>query len=292
MTPIPSPTPSPIPTPAPATSSTPARTLPRLARRGIALALGLCALLQTACNMVKPVSISGSELLEHSPSLALDVENSHGSILVRVNPKLTQPRIGAVAYAGVAQGSANYQSDLWATASLAETDGRAVLTVRTKPQEGPDVGKWVQLAIELPSCDGIRAKNSGGLIDIRDVSGAIWIENGGAGFEGGPIYLEAAKPITAPVTISTSSGNIQVVLPTGSTGDIELISSGTKLTDLRAWTGQVDNTTIKPGYFHGILNRGTNPIKLRCTDGDVELRIGPYRFGNPQNKYYKNWYFT
>ena len=146
------------------------------------------------------------------------------------------------------------------------------------------------LRSELPSCDGIRAK-------LRRPDrypgrlGRIWIENGAG--KGGPIYLEAAKPITAPVTISTRQRNIQVVLPTGSTGDIELISSGTKLPDLhRAWTGRVDNTTIRPAVSTESLSRGAIPSaplhRRRCRG----CASDPTGSGNPRTNYYWNWYFT
>lgn len=258
----------------------------------VCLSLGLLAVSQVGCSQVQPVTIEGLDTLERSPALAVDVENPRGSILVTVNPKLTAPRIGAIAFAGKSEGAPNFRSDDWATAKVTESDGRAVLTVRTILHEGKDAGHWIQLTVEVPSCDGIRAKNSDGAIELRGVSGAMSVENGGAGTPGGGVFVEGGKPITAPVTITTSEGGLDVVFPTDSTGDITLISGDGRLASLAAWTGTLENTTIRPGFFHGVLNRGTNPVRLKCGEGDVNLRIGPYRVGNPQKRYYKQWLFS
>ncbi len=263
---------------------------PRLLGLALAGALGL---FQVGCGaMSKPVTISGQEVLERSPALAVDVENRRGSVLIKVNPKLTAPRITAVSGNFKGEAGQNYQSDLWAKAEIAEADGRAVLTVRSKPLEPGEGDYWLQIAIEVPSCDGLRVRNSDGTVDVRGATGAISIENGGAGTPGGYVYLECGKPVTAPVTVSTSEGDVDVIFPTDSTGNMELVSGNGRLAAIIAWTGQMDNSVIRPGFYSGVLNRGVNPVRVKCAEGEVRLRVGPYRLGNPQIKYYKQWYFS
>lgn len=266
----------------------------RVVRRSVPLVVltGALALLQTGCaSRSAPVTIGGMEVLEHTPTIALDVENSRGAVLVTVNPRLTAPRV--FANAGTLRGEPveNYQGGKWASAQFTESDGRAVLTVRNLPQEG-EAERWVQIDIEVPSCDGLRVKNADGVVDARGVNGAITIQNGGAGKPGGDVYVEGEKPNTSAIMITTASGDVDLVLPTDSTGNIELISGNGALAAIVAWTGQVTNSVIKPGWYSGILNWGTNQIRVKSSEGEVRLRIGPYRVGNPQRRYYKDWFFS
>lgn len=257
----------------------------------LVLAGGL-SLVQVGCaSRGDAVAISGVEVLEHTPTIGLDVENVRGAVLINVNPKIPAPRV--VAYAGTRRGqpAENRSADKWVTASITESDGRAVLAVRSVPYDGVD-DLWVQVAIEVPSCDGLRVRNSDGTVDARGVNGAITIENGGAGRPGGYIYVAPGKPTSSPITITSSSGDIELVLPTDSTGNVELISANGKLAAIVAWTGQITNSVIKPGSYTGILNWGTNPIRLKTGEGEVRMHIGPYRFGNPQIRYYNNWWFS
>lgn len=247
--------------------------------------LGLLALQAGGCaSQSAPVTISGIELLERSPALAIDVENERGAVLVTVNHNLKAPRV--TANAGTLRGEpvANFEGGKWASADLQETDGRAVLKVRSLPEEGPQ--HWVQITVDVPACEGVRIKNSDGAIEVRGVNGAISIENGGAGKPGGRVFVETAKPNTSPISITTATGDIELVLPTDSTGDVELISGNRALAAMVAWTGQVNNSSIRPGLYTGNLNWGTNPIRLKAAEGQVRLHVGPYRFGNPQNRYY------
>ncbi|MBL8876086.1 MAG: hypothetical protein JNM86_09860 [Phycisphaerae bacterium] len=274
----------------------PVRVMLELSRRPmpvltVALA-GLLSLVQIGCSSRSaPVPISGVEVLEHTPTIAVDVENVRGAVLIRVNNKLTAPRIVANAGTQTGEPVENYQGGKWVTAQITETDGRAVLSVRNTVHEN-ESDRWVQVAIEVPSCDGLRIKNSDGAIDVRGVNGAITIENGGAGRPGGYIYVATGKPATSPISLTTPNGDIDLILPTDSTGNIELTSGNGRLAAIVAWTGQVTNSVIKPGQYSGLLNWGTNPIRAKTGEGEVRLHVGPYRFGNPHIRYYNSWWFS
>lgn len=256
------------------------------------LLAGAAALPQVGCALKSaPVTISGVEVLENAPTLALDVENDRGAVLINVNPKLTAPQINAVAGTIRGEPVENYQGNSWVTAAITEVDGRSVLRVRNTPVDG-ETNRWVQMTIEVPSCDGLRVKNSDGAIDVRGANGTISIENGGAGRPGGEVYVALGKPTTSPIMITTSTGNIDLILPTDSTGNIELISGNGALAAIVAFTGQVTNSSIKPGWYSGILNWGQNPIRVKSGEGEARLRVGDYRVGNPQKRYYKEWLFS
>jgi hypothetical protein len=265
-----------------------------IAARTVAAAalIGLASLGLGGCKSAPPVTVSGLDALERSPSVALDVENPRGSVLVYVDNEETQPRVIARGGSRTGEPTANYDGNLWVTAAITETDGRAVLTVRPT-ERTPDIkDHWVQVIVVLPSCDGVRIKNSEGLVDVRGVSGAVQIDNGGAGLPGGAVKFEAGKPITAPVSISTASGNIDLIFPTGTAGTIELLSGNGMLANISAWTGQLEHSVHKPGSFKGVLNRGANKVNVKTNEGQIDMRVGPYRFGNPHKKYYKQWTFS
>ncbi|MBX3378848.1 MAG: hypothetical protein KF805_02035 [Phycisphaeraceae bacterium] len=266
------------------------RDLARNALPALTLVLGVAvALAPVGCaSKVIEVPIAGLEVLEHTPTIAVDADNIRGAVLIRVNPRLTAPRVTANAGTKRGEPLENSEGVKWAKAQITENDGRAILTVRSVPgsvEEGQPEA-WVQLKIEIPSCDGIRVKNSDGAIEVRGVNGAINIDNGGAGRPGGSVYVEVGKPNTSPIIVNTERGDIDLILPTDSTGKVELISGSGALAAIVAWTGQVTNSSIKPGLYTGILNWGENPIRLKTVDGQVRMHVGPYRFGNPQNKYY------
>ncbi|MBY0113700.1 MAG: DUF4097 domain-containing protein [Phycisphaerales bacterium] len=262
------------------------------ARFAAACLIGLGTMALGGCKSAPPVTVTGLDALKRSPSVALDVENPKGSVLVYVDSEATTPRVIARAGKRTGEPSENYNGDRWVTAKITETDGRAVLTVRNTERAPEEANYWVQLIVVLPSCDGVRIKNSEGLVDVRGVSGAVQIENGGAGLPGGPVQFESSKPITAPVTITTAGGNVDVIFATGTTGNIELLSGNGMLANISAWTGQLEHSTHKPGSFKGVLNRGQNPVKIKTNEGQIDLRVGPYRFGNPHIKYYKQWTFS
>lgn len=258
---------------------------------GVCAVLGLSAVLG-GCKSAPPVTVTGLEALERSPSIALDVDNPIGSVLVYVDNEATTPRVIARAGARTGEPTENYTGDRWVTAAVTETEGRAVLTVRNTERTPEEQNYWVQVIVVLPSCDGVRIKNSEGLVDVRGVSGAIQIENGGAGRKGGNVKFEAGKPITAPVNISTANGSVDLIFPTGSTGTIELLSGNGMLANISAWTGQLERSAHKPGSYKGVLNRGQNAINVKTNEGQIDMRVGPYRFGNPHKKYYKHWTFS
>lgn len=254
--------------------------------------IGLASLGLGGCKSAPPVTVSGLEALERSPSIALDVDNPIGSVLVYVDNEVTQPRVIARAGARTGEPTENYNGDRWVTASVTESEGRAVLTVRNTERKPEEKNFWVQVIVVLPSCDGVRIRNSDGLVDVRGVSGAIQIENGGAGRRGGNVKFEAGRPITAPVTISTANGNVDLIFPTGTAGTIELLSGNGMLANISAWTGQLEHSVHKPGSYKGVLNRGQNKINVKTNEGQIDMRVGPYRFGDPHKKYYKHWTFS
>lgn len=267
-----------------------ARDLAKNALPFLAASAGLVLLLApVGCSSHSaPVPIAGLEVLEQSPNIAVDADNARGAVLIRVNPNLKAPRV--IANAGTLRGEPveNFQSSKWANAQITENEGRAILRVRSTPspeqEGGPD--HWIQMVIEIPTSDGIRVKNSDGAVDVRGVSGAINIDNGGGGRPGGRVNVEVGKPNTSPIFINTASGNIDLLLPTDSTGKVELVSGNNALAAIVAWSGQVTNSSIRPGLYTGILNWGENPIQLKTGDGQVRIHVGPDRIGNPQRRGY------
>ena len=92
--------------------------------------IGLGSLGLGGCNSAPPVTISGLDALDRSPSVALDIENPRGSVLVYVDNEEAQPRVIARGGSRTGEPTANYDGNRWVTAGITETEGRAVLTVR------------------------------------------------------------------------------------------------------------------------------------------------------------------
>lgn len=217
-------------------------------------------------------------------ALALDIENTFGSVWVQVDAKLTEPEIDARLIDDATGNLAKLERGErppWVTAELQRTEGRGVLRVsgqlpaaeaaRFALKGDPFVMLWVR----VPACDGIRVRNSGGSVDLDNVGGAITVENTARENAFGrraDVMITTNRVMDDPVSLSTTHGNVLLRIPPGSKGRFELTADAGE-TEFLAKQGVVDNAVQKQKSYACTLNKGMQKVTLYSGRGDSRVEV-------------------
>lgn len=255
--------------------------------RSIVLIAALCVLVPLAggCRVSNPgahreVTIAGvAAPVDREAELAIDVQNHRGTVRVYVDPKVKQPRVRALRIA-----PANVRPDRdrraapepgpragWAAAELVTVEGRNTLRVLAE-QPFEDYADWsTQLEIRLPRCDGVRIRNSGGLVELVNVRGAIDVDNGPPGTAGGNITLRTRHTIVDPLALNTPRGDVVAMVGPNSAfkldastrfGRVDVVAQGyaasEALVQRLSWTGTIHN-----GEAPAVLSTGAGNVSLK-----------------------------
>ncbi len=106
------------------------------------------------------------------------------------------------------------------------------------------------------------ADTSGGDVHLLNIDGRI------KGHTSGGSVRVSLVGANRGITATTSGGNIEVILPQGTSGNISASTSGGNVTtDI-----PVTTTIMKERRIEGTLNGGGQPIEARTSGGDVRLR--------------------
>lgn len=229
--------------------------------------------------------------------LAVDVTNTNGSVLLRVDPRLTEPHVTfEVHAANVKTETKRTVIDTQGTtvARGVEKDGRYVLTVEAKCERGSPDRPFVDVEILVPRCDGLYVRNSGGPVELVGVSGAVQVENGVGGEAGGRIEVRTAAPMHEPVRLVTSHGPIYFQVGPDSSGQFDLTAEDGD-TEFRAYVGSVTGAQNYNDHCTCTLNGGENTVTLRSRRGVVRALVTtnpvesiPYRM-DVQEKFLGDW---
>jgi DUF4097 and DUF4098 domain-containing protein YvlB len=146
----------------------------------------------------------------------------------------------------------------------------------------------------------VRLNTSGGDVTAKNLDGNVWLRTSGgqinadnvhgdldANTSGGDLHLlridgkikghtsggsvrVSLVGANRGISATTSGGDVELVLPRGTTGDISASTSGGEVTtDL-----PVTTTVVKDGRLEGTLNGGGQPIEARSSGGSIRLRPG------------------
>lgn len=197
--------------------------------------------------------------------LAVDVDNYRGTVTVEVNPKLKEPIVLAVPRGGD-------RSHQWTAATMAVDAGHPVLRVlSTEPSAG--AGPAIDITIRVPQCAGVRVRNEGGQVTLRDVEGAIDAQTSVAERGNGAILVETVAPLTEPVLLRTQRGRIELRMPVRSAGAIRAEAPSGHIS-VDATRGRLKNVRFENHVWTGGLNDGTADMHLSTDDGDIVVSVG------------------
>jgi DUF4097 and DUF4098 domain-containing protein YvlB len=108
----------------------------------------------------------------------------------------------------------------------------------------------------------IEANTSGGDIRLLNIDGRIQGHTSGGSVR---VSLVGAN---RGITATTSGGDVEVILPRGTTGNVSASTSGGEVTtDI-----PITTTVVKESRLEGTLNGGGQPIEARTSGGNIRLR--------------------
>lgn len=225
----------------------------------------------------RTIDITGVETVP-GQVVAVDVTNFNGNVRIVADDERKEPRVRATARAkkGLFRRFATQEQlhAVWIGAELVEQEGGSVLRVLARPDaEVPGSEKIrVHLTVTVPACNGVLVRNAGGRVDLRNVEGAIQVDNGYAGTKGGDIDVRTALALDAPIALTTSEGGVFLQTGAFTTGEIDVASDdGSAI--VRAHVGDLDDVLVTAGRWRGVLNGGTNPVMLRTGKGEARLLV-------------------
>ncbi len=228
-------------------------------------------------NRATMIAIHGEPVVQ-GRFTAIDVENQNGSITIICSDRYSEATIQARI-----PGSDRKELELWGLDAsdkdnwvIAEHDSgadRSILRVTTlnSPLENGFQPR-VDLIIKTPVCDGLLVRNAGGSVDVTGVRGAVTIESGFAGGQGGRVEVRAAEPIIEPVRITSSIGPVYLVVPPESKGAID-IESDSGIAVFNTSSGRVTNVAPTQHRWTGVWNEGENQIQLYAGSGDARMLV-------------------
>lgn len=204
-------------------------------------------------------------------AMALDVVNPRGSVTVTADPKASGITVRSTAAldkdARVQPGGGEY--DVNVTAEIVDDGGgRSTLVVRVDaPQGDATPPHRVDIDVTAPRCDGARIVNAGGPVRLDGATGAIQVEN-----TDGSVQVRTPRPLSAPVALITTDGDVYLQAPPGTAGRVELrsLNGGAQF---RSDIDRLLDMKVRPDSVVGVLRGGENPIVLQSGDGDVGMWI-------------------
>lgn len=209
--------------------------------------------------------------------LALDIQNDRGLVEVIVDRLRTDATIEWRAFPAdgrpmkpLPDAAANAERGLVAW-DMAEDGAMPVLRVLAIQPTGGNASSPVRLRVTLPSCAGVRVRNSGGAVTLRGVSGAIDVNNGYGGGPGGFVNVTTAGAARHPITLLTTEGDIRLDVGPGSTGKIEASAAGGRVRVDASGAHLMDAKAGNREYV-GTLG-GENAIEIHTARGSVELMV-------------------
>jgi len=258
------------------------------------IALLVCAALLTGCKSVTwfvntlgsmgDMAGAGIDSLSHRKAadepylidvvgpVAVDVELFNGNLFIDVNPELTEgvvtvTRRAIHGYGRKAEADASLDNINY-TIEIVPGELGQVVQIRATTTDPEPHYQRIDMTIELPEVDGLRARTSNGDVIARNIQGAVDILT-----YDGEVRVMTDRPMRRPVTIINNCGAINYRVRGESTGRF----------DCQCVRGKVihhvefGEMIIHPGTDHDTLlasfNEGVNPITLRAADGDIRIAV-------------------
>lgn len=228
----------------------------------------------TPANTRTMVVVDGPRITARSLA-GVDVTNALGSVYVTVDPSLNRPTVEAIpSRPGVrsAQERRALQDTIDINARTIVQDQRMVLKLSAG---AADPATRVDLHIRTPSCGGAIVSTTGGVIELTGVSGELNLENGGDDRPGGDIHVRTESPITGPVRILTSDGDIALYLSPEAAGIFDLTTDGGTVS-VYARGGNATGIKASASTWTGTLNKGINDFAAHTDRGNILVRIADY----------------
>lgn len=237
---------------------------------GLALSAGGCG---RATRVDVP--IAGAKLPPEHGAI-VDVTNWNGSVYLVADPHAKAPTVSAkvrTTHRGVwkHEGDLVATADIKATASLGDF-GRTLVVV-SQPATDPAKPVAVDLYIRVPRVSETHIRNAGGPVQVVRTDGPVDIENGIGGGAGGDVQVRTGSAMTAPSSLSTTSGKVLYQVGPGSTGDFLLMADKGPPPQFSSRLGEASEVRPEEQRYRCVFNGGKNQIMLHSGDGLVRATV-------------------
>lgn len=213
-----------------------------------------------------------------NPPLAVDISNFRGSVELRGEPRAKQISVGSKVKVNAdvpLEARDQYTQMVTVDSEVVQTEGGAVLRIRTTSQREQIDDHWVHLYVVAPYIDGVRIDNRGpmkgiineGDVEVVNAGGAHTITN-----RKGAIEVRTSRPLTDHVQLTNVDGNIYYQVPLGSTGkfDLETLKGECAFKDK---SGTTDETYSTRSMLQTSLDQGENDVVCRTNEGDIRVWV-------------------
>ncbi len=227
---------------------------------------------------VEPASIT---VIPSGPTIAketlarVEAENPHGSVRIFVDESLTAPTVSVKPFAPGGLTKAEIKEIEDNLSIIAETileQNRMVLRASAALQMDFE-GVRLDMLIRTPDSSTTVVRNADGVIELVGVGGQIVASSGEMGTgPGGNILIRTNTPLTGPVHLSTTQGDINVFAVGDSAGTLELTSDDGSVV-VNVESGAVSAVRPDDGFYTGVLNGGTNTLTARTNRGRVSFNV-------------------
>lgn len=237
---------------------------------GVGMGMGGCASKLAPSNLVKVTHERAVEMPAGAVgAMAVDVSNACGSVEVRVDPRWKSPKVEWFAIGDV-PGAMKEKETEWVATDVAVDHGRAVLRVLGSELDGKRIP--VRVLVMIPACAGVRVRNSEGPVRLMHVSGAVDVVNGVNGAAGGDVTAVVDGATKEPISVTTTSGNVNVELARGTSGNVKLTAPVGRVS-MKGGKEKLTSVKVDKSKWMGVVNGGENAITLNADDGQVRLVI-------------------
>jgi hypothetical protein len=235
------------------------------------IVLALIACLLPACSQMPQVGVVPITGLENplppEAAPAVDIQNHRGTVTVIVDPKAPGPDVRAVA-----RGAGSPAEVRWTAATMDMDNGLPVLRVLSTPEDTGAPDGPVDITVTMPAVGGVRVKNDGGPVVLRDVRGAIEVHSSLEAPDGDAIYIETRHALTEPLLLNAQAGGIVLRMGQGSAGQlIANTDAGRVIVD--AAKAKITGARMERGIYTATINEGEHEHRLTTQTGDVTVTI-------------------
>ncbi len=137
----------------------------------------------------------------------------------------------------------------------------ATLNDGTLSVDCPDQGGPVHVEIVVHALANVTIRNSGGIVSVFGVSGALDVANGTSERPGDAISVSTGHQLASPVSLGTDRGAVTLSMPSGSAGVLNFRGQPMRL-NVNARNESLAQVRLGEGTYTAIANSGVAEMRI------------------------------
>lgn len=224
----------------------------------------------TAYRSAQDVPVESSELA--AGPISVRVQNFAGDVRIVSSSDVDRPRV-AIRTRETQDIGPEPSEVIEVTASASTRVGLVLDVVVVAPAQYVDKVA-ADLEIVVPALVNTEVRTTAGRVDVVGGTGSATISVGGERGGGGSIVVRARDALQEDMTLATTEGDVTLVVPPGSGGELDLSSLAGR-SDVRAGSTPARNVRTSAGRWTGTLGNGRNTVSMRSGKGDLAMIVIP-----------------